>query len=197
VAADGLDALTVRAVAARLGSSPMALYRYVADRDELVAHVVDHTLAAVVLPPHPDRPEDRASWLREMAARTRRALLDHPGVAEHLYVLGPSGPHGMRFMDRVCRVLMDTGRDPAQTASAYTWLMVTVAAFAARETQGRRIARAAELDPATLHELFTRRVAPYTTDLPHLAQVAGAFSTDPEHTFRESIDHIVALLTDA
>jgi hypothetical protein len=51
----------------------MALYRYVADRDELVAHVVDHAFATVALPPHPDRAEDRAPWLRAMAHETRHA----------------------------------------------------------------------------------------------------------------------------
>jgi len=44
---DGVAGLSMRAVAAELGTGTMSLYRYVADRDELERWVVDLVLAEV------------------------------------------------------------------------------------------------------------------------------------------------------
>jgi len=48
--ADGLDAVTMRAVAAELGTSAAGLYRYVATRDELVTLMVDLAVGEIELP---------------------------------------------------------------------------------------------------------------------------------------------------
>lgn len=44
---DGLDGLTMRALSAELEVSPMAVYHYVAGKDELVQLVVDHVAGRV------------------------------------------------------------------------------------------------------------------------------------------------------
>jgi AcrR family transcriptional regulator len=50
IEADGLEALTMRGLATRLGCSPMALYRHVADKQELIGAIADHYLADLELP---------------------------------------------------------------------------------------------------------------------------------------------------
>lgn len=191
IARSHLDALTIRAVAAELGTSPMGLYRYVADRDELVDRAVDRILGGVELPPHPRRATDRRAWLTAMAAEVRRVLVAHPGVAEHLIVMGPTGEHGFAAMDRICHVLADTGRSPDEVAATYTWLMVTVAAFAACQTRATSVAHAAGVERPALRDLFGERVAPFAARFPHVADVAGHFDTDGDRSAAAAVGHVI------
>lgn len=55
--ARGLDAVTMREVAGALSTSAAGLYRYVASRDELLAHMVDAAFGAA-----PDEPAADESW---------------------------------------------------------------------------------------------------------------------------------------
>ena len=74
----GAAGFTMRAVAEKLGVTPMALYHYVEDKAGLVALVVDASIAERPLPP------PTGSWredLYEMARWMREATLAHPAVA--------------------------------------------------------------------------------------------------------------------
>src|SRR4051812_3639449 len=48
--ADGVGALTMRRLATRLGCSPMALYRHVATKQDLIRAIGEHYLADTELP---------------------------------------------------------------------------------------------------------------------------------------------------
>ncbi|SDU68150.1 GntR family transcriptional regulator [Jiangella alkaliphila] len=93
---EGLDAVTMRRVAADLGVGPMSLYRHVATKDELVHHMVDDVVRAAELPdPGPDgwRPKlelvarrqwalcRRHLWLPRAISFTRPLLI--PGLAAY------------------------------------------------------------------------------------------------------------------
>jgi AcrR family transcriptional regulator len=188
VAERGLDDLTMRAVAARLGVSPMGLYRYVTNRDELVSRAVDQTLASVRLPPHP-QPGHADRWLVAMAGSVRECLLPYPGTAEHLLLHGPTGRHTMTFMDRVCHVLADTGRTPRQTAWAYDWLMTTVAVYIAKQHRLDRDGGAPRAATA-----FAARAAEHALQLPHLRRVVHAFTGDSAGAFDRAVRGVVDAL---
>ncbi|WP_185278610.1 TetR/AcrR family transcriptional regulator [Leifsonia shinshuensis] len=74
----GLDALSMRALAAELGVVPMALYKHVANKDELIDGMVDLVWAEVDPPElgNPDTPWRDA--LRARAVSLREALRRHP-----------------------------------------------------------------------------------------------------------------------
>jgi AcrR family transcriptional regulator len=72
----GLDGLTMRAVAQRLGMSTMALYRYVADRDELELLVAEWCLRGLDTTP-PTDPE-WTDQIRTMVLRVRAEIGTHP-----------------------------------------------------------------------------------------------------------------------
>jgi TetR/AcrR family tetracycline transcriptional repressor len=78
----GLEALTMRTVAARLGVSAMALYHHVADKDEITRMVGDEILARIDLPD----PEsgDWRQLLTDAVAETHEALLSVPGITSVL-----------------------------------------------------------------------------------------------------------------
>lgn len=77
--ADGVDALTMRRLAQRLGFKAMALYNHVAGKDELLALMVD-AVAAEVDPPASEG--DPLVAIRSHAVATREAFVRHPWAPE-------------------------------------------------------------------------------------------------------------------
>jgi AcrR family transcriptional regulator len=75
---DGVEALTMRNVARELGSSPMAIYRHVRDKDDLLVGVLDCLAADVPRPRFSNAP-------RERVLQACRAM--HDGLAEHDWVV--------------------------------------------------------------------------------------------------------------
>jgi AcrR family transcriptional regulator len=73
---DGLAALTMRAVAVRLGMGTMSLYRYVADREQLEGLVVESVLGRVDLVPPAG--VDWREQLVVLVERVRDAVGAHP-----------------------------------------------------------------------------------------------------------------------
>ncbi|WP_340556475.1 TetR/AcrR family transcriptional regulator [Streptomyces sp. GSL17-111] len=105
-AAEGIEAVSMARVAAELGVSAMALYRYVAAKDELIVLMED----AAVGPP-PDPPEV-TGWRAGLAswARAHRAVLHR-----NLWLLRlpistpPATPHSVAWMERGLCHLSGTG----------------------------------------------------------------------------------------
>ena len=71
----GLDAVSMRGLAQHLGVVPMALYKHVADKDELLGGMVDAVLGEIGTP-HPDLEWKEAVRRRVLSAR--QAVLRHP-----------------------------------------------------------------------------------------------------------------------
>lgn len=78
----GIDKLTMRTLAARLGVSAMALYHHVDDKDELVRMVGDDMLGRIELP-DPDSGDWR-ELLTSVASASHEALLSVPGLSSVL-----------------------------------------------------------------------------------------------------------------
>src|SRR5580693_5931307 len=79
IAAVGAQALSMRALAARLGVVPGALYRHVRDKEQLYDLILDAVLAEVDCRLDPAQP-----WTAQVATlahRLRAVLEDRPGVA--------------------------------------------------------------------------------------------------------------------
>lgn len=73
----GLAALTMRSLAQRLEVKPMALYHHVADKAEILDHLLDAVYAQI------QTPDPTAPWREQLRARslsTRSVLRRHPWV---------------------------------------------------------------------------------------------------------------------
>jgi AcrR family transcriptional regulator len=71
----GVDAVSMRNLAQELGVVPMALYKHVANKEELLDGMVDVVIGEI------DPPVDDADWksaIRQRILSARRALLRHP-----------------------------------------------------------------------------------------------------------------------
>ena len=102
--AEGLDAVSMRRVAAELDAPTMTLYHYVRTKDELLSLIHDAVMAEVVLPPGEALPADWKEAMVVIASRTRDVMLRHPwvtGIGE-----GPSvGPSSVRHFDQSLQAL--------------------------------------------------------------------------------------------
>ncbi|MFI9841480.1 TetR/AcrR family transcriptional regulator [Nonomuraea sp. NPDC051941] len=122
--AEGLDAITMRRLATELGVAPMAAYRYVSGKDELLELMADHAYGELELP------GETAGWretLREIAVRTRELMLKHLWLAQ----LPPSAmlavtPNRLAVAERSLRAVdgldldADTKMAVVNTVGSYT-----------------------------------------------------------------------------
>jgi hypothetical protein len=67
---EGIDALSMRRLAAELDAPTMTLYYYVRTKDELLSLIVDAVMAEVVLPPERSLPADWKEAMIVIASRT-------------------------------------------------------------------------------------------------------------------------------
>jgi AcrR family transcriptional regulator len=104
---EGIAAVTMNAVATRLGFTTMAIYRYFPSKEALLDAVVDAGLGA---PPPP--PEARGDWRSEVAQwmRAKRAMLcARPWLAELPFVAAPHGPNWLSWLEALAEPLATTG----------------------------------------------------------------------------------------
>jgi AcrR family transcriptional regulator len=101
---DGLAALSMRKVAARLRCEVMSLYNHVTSKDDLLDEMLDHVYAQ--MPGPSGEPWNDA--LRDMALGARAQYAAHPWAAD-LVVTRYPGPARRRHMDDMLRVLAGAG----------------------------------------------------------------------------------------
>ncbi|MEV4257917.1 TetR/AcrR family transcriptional regulator, partial [Spirillospora sp. NPDC049652] len=91
--AEGLDAVSMRRVAKDLGSGTASLYRYIANRDELLDLMID-AVQGEDAPPGPT-----GDWRADLGAHARRmraVLLRHPWLGAELTGRPALGPNSLR-----------------------------------------------------------------------------------------------------
>jgi AcrR family transcriptional regulator len=128
IAADGIDALSMRGLAARLGVVPGALYRHVRSKEELCDLVVDGVLAEVDT--QADRTLDWAGQVKSLAGRLRAVLEGHPGIAGLLKTRDPLGPHSLALAEAFLAPLRAAGLTEQETALAFSLIYDYTLGFA-------------------------------------------------------------------
>ncbi|MEV4567748.1 TetR family transcriptional regulator [Nonomuraea sp. NPDC049419] len=130
----GLAAVTMAAVAARLGVTPMALYRHVSNKDDLLDGLVEALLTEIPPPPDDLPWQDR---LRHLATGVRRSAARHPSVFPLLLQRPAATEEARQVRDRVCAALREAGLDDERAARAERLISTAVLGFATSEAAGR------------------------------------------------------------
>jgi AcrR family transcriptional regulator len=154
IAQDGVQALTMRRLAARLGVVPGALYRHVRNKQQLHDLVLDNVLAEVDL--HLDLSLGWTDQLKAVAHRLRQVLEDHPGVADILKTRDPLGPHSLALAEAFLGPLRAAGFHDRDAGLAFFLLVDYTIGFAVGSTP-TSINEQRVRDPATrtqLHQFF-------------------------------------------
>jgi AcrR family transcriptional regulator len=130
----GLDAVTMHAVAQRLSVTPMALYRHVNAKQELLDGLVERLLTSYPLPPADAPWPDR---LAAMAEAVRSTAKRHPAVFPLLLTRPAVTPGARTVRDFVQAALREAGLGEAAAARAERLISTAVLGFAASEAAGR------------------------------------------------------------
>ncbi len=114
--AEGLEGLTIRQLAKRLGVSPMALYWHFKNKDELLDAVVDRLWSLMETDADQDRPwSDRLRALMESMVDVLRA---HPAASSLVMMTQPDDTEScFRIMEAGLGILADAGFTPVQAAA--------------------------------------------------------------------------------
>jgi TetR/AcrR family tetracycline transcriptional repressor len=169
----GLDAVTMRAVAQRLGVTAPTVYWHVESKDGLFDRLFDRLCGEVPLP-------TTGSWrlrLTTLATNTRAVFAAHRDSAKIAIGRFPLGPHGLNVTETALAALAQAGLDTDTAAHAAFLFFSYITSFAYQET----ILPAPSLI-GTRSDALTH-VRDYlaglsTEDFPHLTASATALSTN-------------------
>lgn len=147
-------ALSMRTLGARLGVTPMALYRHFASRDELLIALLDAEFAAVDWPELPAPGADRAVAVLVML---HRELAARPWVVDALTRGDLMAPSAAWATDDVLGSLLAAGLTPTQAAHRYAaaWRLI----LGAVQLDARTAQTTRALDRPTVQE-SVRSAAP-------------------------------------
>jgi AcrR family transcriptional regulator len=141
--AGGFDAVTIRGVAERLGVTPMALYRHVGDKSQLLDGVVEQLLTELPVP------DDALPWperLRATGAATRETARRHPDVFPLLLQRPAATPAARAMRESLYQSLRDAGVPDAEVPQVERLVSTMVLGFAASEAAGRFTATPEQVD---------------------------------------------------
>lgn len=127
----GVDGLTMRAVAERMGVTPPTVYWHVQNKEGLLDRLYDRLCAEVPAPPA-DQPWDQR--LRYLAHSIRAVLGAHRDAARIAIGRFALGPHGLRATETALAALTDAGLDDEQAAHAAYLLFGYVTSFCYQQT---------------------------------------------------------------
>lgn len=131
---EGLEAVTMRRVAAALDTGPASLYVYVAGREGLLQAMLDRIFASVEL----EQP-DPAGWraqVHRLLLRVRGALAAHPGIAATAIAEPPKTEAAFRLVENMLGMLLAGGLD-AQSSAWGVDILAMVVNHAAVEADAR------------------------------------------------------------
>jgi AcrR family transcriptional regulator len=173
--AHGIDALTMRRLGQELGVEAMSLYNHVANKEDLVAALLDAVVGEYALPSR------RARWkpaLRASAISANQVLQRHPWAPGSLITFGAMpGPKWLRWSEELLGTLRRAGFSPEATHHAFHILEGHIYGSALRQVNFRPTA--AELATMAQGFLATIDVTAHPWLVEHIeGHVRGAFRSN-------------------
>jgi AcrR family transcriptional regulator len=195
--AEGLDGLSMRRVAQRLGIGTMSLYRYVPGKAELLDVMVDRVSAET------DRPDDLpGGWrprLEHVARENRRLCERHPWLLHVFPGRPPLGPGVIAKYDHELRAVEGVGLTDVEMDSVLALILGYVrAATSSLLESAKLLERTGQTDDQwwtalapLLEKVFDPARYPVAARVGAAAveQYQGAF--DPEHAFEFGLQRVL------
>lgn len=187
--ANGLEALSMRKLAAELDVEAMSLYYHVPGKAALLEGLAERVLAEVRLPR--GATGDRAGAVRDVARALRGNALAHPNAIPLLGSLGLGSPAARRHTEDVLDVLGTAGFAPQAAFTTFLLIRSYVLGYVLWEIRHAEARASGIIPPTEADELAA-------ADLPHLAPIATFITTfDNDAEFERGIDVLAAGLEPA
>ncbi|GAB2577815.1 TetR family transcriptional regulator [Paractinoplanes abujensis] len=177
---EGLTAVSMRRVAAELGTGPASLYRYVDSRDDLLDLMIDEVAAGYDLPP-PGGP-----WLPgllEVCRQARELMRRHTWLPGLVLTRSALGPHGTDLLEHVLAVLAGHPAGVGRKLETFAVMNTLTAALALSEHNGGSGARQRQ-GAYLAHAIADGRH-------PHLTAALAGESAVPAPDFEETVSRVL------
>jgi len=185
---EGLSALSMRALAAALGTGPMTIYNYFRDRDELDTLLVEAVLSEVTLP------EEQDDWQEGVKAILRQmwqAIRSHPNVIPIVLLRRTGHEITLEIAEALLRELSRSGCSAGVLLAAFRTLNGFVVGLAQAQLGGAAGGLAGGTD-AHVSEVESLPGDRFPR-LREIARVAARTNSDEE--FRVGVEFILAGMT--
>lgn len=184
----GVEALTIRRLAAALGVGAMTIYHHVPSKEEIIDGMVEMVYAEIELP------EKGTEWrtaMRERCKSARAVLGRHPWAAPLMESRLNPGPANLRHHDAVIGCLREGGLSLQMTAHAYAILDSFIYGFAFEEA----------MLPAQGGEGFAQVAREIAAQMafagyPYLAELTTDHVLQPGYDFGDSFEFGLDLIID-
>jgi AcrR family transcriptional regulator len=130
---DGLAGLSMRSLAAALGTGPMTLYNYVKDREELEGLVAEAVLADIRLPPHSG---DWRADVKAIATAWWLGMRQHPNAAPLVLTRRTVSAVGYLPAERLIEALRQSGLSDLDVLAGFRGVLSLVMGAAQVELAG-------------------------------------------------------------
>ena len=164
VAAEGIDAASMRRLAAEFDTGPSSLYAHVANKDELIQLMFDEVCKDVVLPePDPARWQEQ---IKEIARRGHAAMSAHGDIARAALATIPTGPNALRISEAMLGTMLSGGLPPRVAGWALDRIFLYISADAYEGSLYRARYGASNEQVAEFWAGFSEQLATYYEELP-------------------------------
>lgn len=193
----GLEALSMRAVAERLGTSVMTLYTYVPGKAELLDVMLDAAYQRMPLSDSTDQP-----WrerLTQVADENRALYLRHPWASAVSTLRPPLGPGLMAKYEHELAALDGLGLTDLDLDDALTYLLSFVQANARAAVDTRAAALASAMSDAQwwaenkglLSQVLDESTYPRAVRVGSAAGSAHGSALEPDHAYRFGLQRLL------
>jgi AcrR family transcriptional regulator len=186
----GVEGLSMRKVAQELDVVPMALYRHVSSKDEMLDGMLELVVGEID-PPHADT--DWKTAMRDRILSARRVLLRHPWASRVIETRSDPGPAMLAYMDSMIGLFRAGGFSMDLTHHAMHTMGSRTFGFSQELYEDD-----ADVDPAAEAEMWTAMAGVYpnivelaTTVLHDDATVVGGRGCDDQFEFEFAVDLIL------
>ena len=188
ISTDGAQALSMRALARRLGVVPGALYRHVRSKEQLFDLILDAVLAEVDCRTDPALP-----WTAQVATlahRLRAVLENNPGIAALLKTRDPVSPASLALAEAFLAPLLAAGLPGRQAALAFRLIYDYTLGFALADPASPAEQRLSDSAARQQLHAFLRSLP--ASSFPTLAaHGTHAWADDREERFTSGLDTLI------
>jgi AcrR family transcriptional regulator len=165
VTAEGIEAVSMRRLAAEFDTGPSSMYAHVANKDELLQLMFDEICATVPIPAEPD-PAHWKDQIKQLCRDGYAAMVAHGDIARAALATIPTGPNAMRVSESMLAIMLAGGVPPPVASIALDRMFLYIVADAYESSLYRDRIGSTDAQVQAYFEGLQEQLASYYEALP-------------------------------